>query len=170
MEMKTYPAILSLKLNTEAFEYFNGLRKTYFPTDRNFIDAHLTLFHHLPQKDELLDDLKQIAMSQSIMSLQVQQVVFIGNGVAFKIENKQLHYLHKQMQKQWWSYLTAQDQQGLWPHVTIQNKVPAVEAKKLQEELSRNFQSFEAFGIGLDLWEYHNGPWRHVQTFLFTQA
>ena len=97
----------------------------------------------------------------------MQQVMSIGNGVAFKMESKRLQEIHLGLQKRWWNYLTPQDKQGLWPHITVQNKVPALEAKKLQAELAKDFKVFEISGLGFDLWEYHGGPWRHVQTFLF---
>lgn len=167
MQDDSFPLILSLKLDKVAFDYFNDLRKMHFPPERNFIDAHLTLFHQLPSNEVVLETLTHIASTHSIVELKVNDVVFMGNGVAFKIDSPALIALHRQLQKCWRRWLIPQDKQGLWPHVTIQNKVPASHAKVLAQDLKQGFQPFIAFGVGFELWEYQNGPWKPVQSFLF---
>jgi len=42
------PLILTLNFNNEVQQFFNALRKQHFPPVINYLDAHLTLFHHLP--------------------------------------------------------------------------------------------------------------------------
>lgn len=42
------PLILTLWLDDDAARHFNELRQRYFPRERNYLDAHLTLFHALP--------------------------------------------------------------------------------------------------------------------------
>ena len=101
MQDGSFPLILSLKLDKVAFDYFNDLRKMHFPPERNFIDAHLTLFHQLPSNEVVLETLTHIASTHSIVELKVNDVVFMGNGVAFKIDSPALIALHRQLQKCW---------------------------------------------------------------------
>ena len=162
------PVILTLKINPEAAAYFTDLRKQHFPAERNYLEAHLTLFHHLPgNEDTIFDVVKTVCAQQKPMVLQVTEVVSIGAGVAFKIESTILKQLHKNLQQQWQLWLTPQDKQALWPHITIQNKVNRQTAVQLQQALSLGFKPFEIQALGLTLWEYLNGPWRLIQTFNF---
>ncbi len=166
--MTTNPLILTLQLDDASFRFFNAQRQRYFPPERNFLAAHLTLFHHLsPEEPQIKNDLLQLAASQNELRLQVNRVVFLGAGVAYKIESAALQQLHKGLQNSWTNWLIPQDKQTLWPHVTVQNKVAARVAKDLHVELSENWVPFEACGKGLQLWEYLGGPWKPVETFLF---
>ena len=42
------PLILTLRFDERSSAFFDEQRRRYFPPARNFIPAHLTLFHHLP--------------------------------------------------------------------------------------------------------------------------
>ncbi len=162
------PVILTLKINEETASYFTGLRKAHFPAERNYLDAHLTLFHHLPGNEPaVLQEIKAVCQQQNKLILQVTQVVSIGAGVAFKLECDALKQLHKSLQEKWQTWLTPQDKQALWPHITIQNKVDRATAVQLQQELSTGFKPFEILGLGLSVWEYLNGPWNLLETIDF---
>ena len=52
------PLILSLKLDQASFDALEVLRQQYFPRARNFLSAHVTLFHQLPGEQET--QIKQI--------------------------------------------------------------------------------------------------------------
>jgi 2'-5' RNA ligase len=159
------PLILTLALEEKAFTFFNALRKIYFPPERNFIDAHLTLFHHLPNEALVTDTVKKLAAGQSRFILEVREPKLIGNGVAYKIECPALVQLHKSLQEEWSAFLIPQDKQRLWPHVTVQNKVPSEDAKQLLLFLQQNFSGFTTAGVALQLWEYHRGPWKLKEVF-----
>lgn len=162
------PVILTLKINPEAAAYFTDLRKQHFPAERNYLDAHLTLFHHLPgNEDSIFEVVKTVCAQQKPMVLQVTEVASIGAGVAFKIESLDLKQLHKNLQQQWQLWLTPQDRQSLWPHITIQNKVDRQTAMELQQGLSLDFKPFEIQGLGLTLWEYLGGPWNLLESLDF---
>lgn len=169
MAPSKHPLVLTLTLDAEAAAFFNQLRQQHFPPERNHLEAHLTLFHQLPggEADRLVSDLKRVSPQYRPLPLAVKEVRLLGRGVAFRLESPLLQQLYRQLQKQWRPYLTAQDQQKLWPHVTVQNKVPADEAKRLHEQLSKDFAPFEVVGTGLHLWEYRGGPWESVQRFGF---
>ena len=164
------PLILTLAMNNEAEVFFNTLRQQHFPAERNYLAAHLTLFHHLPQKPKILENVAQLCARQPVLVLQVVDVVSIGRGVAYKLESAALKQLHKQLQEQWQPWLIPQDRQALWPHVTIQNKVAPEVAHSLLRELKNAFAPFEVQGVGLRLWNYLGGPWEFVRQFSFADV
>jgi 2'-5' RNA ligase len=163
------PLILTVSIDKASFEYFNALRQQHFPSARNYLDAHLTLFHALPNDDVVKDAVKATALDTVIFTLQVTEPVSIGKGVAFKIESTLLAQLHKKLQQQWLPVLTPQDRQKLWPHITVQNKVTPQEAKALLAELKISFKPISIMATGLQLWEYLNGPWRLTDAFYFQE-
>ena len=163
------PVILTLLLDKESFAFFEKLRRLHFPEERNFLQAHLTLFHHLPPEhyQQLLQDIAAICKQQQALQLQVREVKMMGRGVAYRIESDRLMQMHLSLQKKWQQWLMAQDKQKLWPHVTVQNKVSADEAKLLYKKLEAVFTPFASVGLGLQLWAYKGGPWELLHTALF---
>jgi 2'-5' RNA ligase len=99
--------------------------------------------------------------------LLIEEPVSIGKGVAYKIESPELRHLHKSLQQKWQQDLSPQDRQKLWPHITIQNKVRATDAKDLLDTLKTSFYPFSTTATGLQLWEYLGGPWKLIEEFVF---
>jgi hypothetical protein len=166
------PLILTLKLNDVSFEFFDQLRRKYFPPERNFLSAHLTLFHHLPgeELEKVRFDLTQICAAQTVFPLKFPAWRFLGKGVAVKVAANELLGLHTQLAKIWNAWLTAQDRQKLQPHITVQNKVTPDEAKNLYAELSRDWQPFDGLAEGLQLWHYLGARWKLEEEFLFVET
>ncbi|WP_208644854.1 2'-5' RNA ligase family protein [Mucilaginibacter kameinonensis] len=48
MQTEKKTLILTLRLDEESQAFFDEMRKRHFPQERNFLKAHLTLFHQLP--------------------------------------------------------------------------------------------------------------------------
>ena len=161
------PLILTVSIDEQSFEYFNALRQQYFPPKLNYLSAHLTLFHALPNDAAIIDTVKITAQTQAAFPLLITTPVSIGRGVAFKIESEELLKLNKQLQQTWQPILTPQDKQKLWPHITVQNKVTPHEATMLLAELKQDFTPFTAVATGLQLWEYLDGPWKLLDAFPF---
>lgn len=171
MLLSPSPLILTLHLDKASFHFFDHLRQRYFPPERNFLKAHLTLFHHLPHTAEIIAQLAACAKETTgPLQLHVTGLMKLGGGVAYRIESTELTQLHRKLQQLWQPLLTAQDRQPLRPHVTVQNKVPPAEALKLYDELVADFKPFAVFGQGLCLWEYQNGPWQWLATYDFEVA
>ncbi len=166
------PLVLTLTLDADSFAFFNRLRQQYFPPERNFLEAHLTLFHHLPAQalPTIQQHLALESERQQPLPLQVTGVRMIGRGVAYTLESMTLMAMRERLARQWKQWLTPQDQQKLWPHITVQNKVSPTEARALHETLKQTFQPFVATGTGLRLWVYRGGPWELWQTFLFERT
>lgn len=166
--MESTPLILTLTLNEEASDFFTQQRTTYFPPERNYLQAHLTLFHHLPHvENDIIDALTEISKHQNDMDLQVTDLMSLGYGVAYKIKSQELLDLHQYLQTQWEPFLKAQDKQKLRPHITIQNKVTPEVARETEKELKETFSPFQIKGTGFSLWEYLGGPWKLYHQFPF---
>jgi len=165
--MVTPPLILTLRLDNVSQAYFNDLRIQHFPAAINYIPAHVSLFHHLPSDDQTIQTaLKEMAAHQCL-TLEVTNVRNIGNGTAFIITSPELQMMHKQMQLIFAEHLIPQDRQKLWPHITIQNKVSALQAKQTTDALKEDFKPFIITGIGITAWFYLNGPWQKKEDFMF---
>lgn len=163
------PLILTLTLDTAAQNYFEALREQHFPPAINYLAAHLTLFHHLPGAElaAVRVHLEAVASATGPLPLHVAGLRSLGRGVAFTLENDELRALHRRLQADFAPYLTAQDQQKLQPHITVQNKVDPAAARQLLAELQAEFAPFEAVGTGLHLWTYRGGPWASLAELPF---
>jgi 2'-5' RNA ligase len=161
------PLILTLALEQNAFQFFNALRKIYYPADHNKANAHLTLFRLLPNEPSIIEEVAKKANEQSIITLQVKEPVLTTNGVAYTIESSQLKQLHKDFQRLWQAFLIPQDKEDLWAHVTIQSNVPIEQANELLEFLVGNFCAFDIIATGLQLWENKGGTWKLFREFPF---
>lgn len=163
------PLIVTLSLDEKSAQFFNDLRQCHFPPERNFLAAHLTLFHHLPSNEpKVKEDLIKWSKGHEALSFLVTEVKSIGKGVAYKIECEPLLQLHRTMQKTWEPWLKPQDKQKLWPHVTVQNKVTPAKAKETLVELQSTFKPFTPVGTGFSLWSYEGGPWEFIEAFPFS--
>ncbi len=161
------PLIATLSITASAQSYFNALRKQYFPAERNYLDAHLTLFHALPDEPWIREDLQKICKNQKRLDATVHGVMSLGGGTAFKIISPELTILHQKLQNNWLEHMTNQDRQKRNFHITIQNKVEPAEAKKLQADLQKEFKPFHITIDGIQLWRYHNGPWEYLTKYDF---
>ena len=159
--MTAAPLILTLQLDPASQKRFDAERAAHFPPERNYLSAHLTLFHHLPGEaiDAIDDRLRSVSAIQAGLALEVAGVWMMGRGVAYRLHAPALIRLHADLAQVWRDWLTPQDRQALRPHITIQNKVPPAQARALHERLQIGFVPFEVRGIGLLLWHYRGGPW-----------
>jgi len=165
--MPDHPLIVTLKLDEAAQVYFNQLRQQYFPKHVNYLDAHLTLFHHLPASFVGIDEALKHISNRNNMQLNVSGLKNMGNGVAFWIESAELQQLHKKLQQSFASFLISQDRQNLWPHITVQNKVTAFKAAQTLDFLQRDFKPSNIYATGISTWLYMSGPWAHQQDYPF---
>ena len=164
------PLIVTLTLAPPAQAVFEALRRRYFPPERNVIDAHLTLFHALDGNREsaVLDDIA--ALHQRAFDISATGPRSLGHGVAIAISSVTLMALRAALARQWADMLTPQDRQGFSPHVTIQNKVTAAQARALHAELQQSFAPFSAAAIGVAVWRYRGGPWDPVTMVPFAPS
>ncbi|MDQ2747115.1 MAG: 2'-5' RNA ligase family protein [Acidobacteriota bacterium] len=163
------PLILTVKLDADSSRFFDALRQKYFPPERNFLAAHITLFHHLPDAEisRLEDDLRNICAEFEAFEMRFPTLRFLGKGTAAEIESAELIKVRATLAAKWQNRLTAQDKQKFSPHITIQNKVAPDEARKLFETLRSDWETKVSSAVGLQLWHYLGGPWELASEFLF---
>jgi hypothetical protein len=161
--------ILSLKLDQFAFDTLEALRKQYFPPAKNFLSAHVTLFHSLPgeEEDSITETLRDLCRQTSPLMLSFPKLRFLGKGVAVEIHSPELIELRQRLAGVWEPWLSAQDKLKLRPHVTIQNKVAGDVARRSYDRLSPAWKTFDGTGEGLLLWHYLDGPWELAGEFPF---
>ena len=166
------PFILTLKLDAQSFATFNELRQQHFPRERNYLDAHLTLFHALPADAEtqIRADLDAVAVATAPLDLRFPALRFLGKGVAVEVEAPALVQLRRDLSDKWRPLLGAQDARVIKPHITIQNKVTPAKARDLFDELGAQWQPFDGRGAGLQLWRYQGGPWEAAGNWEFVGA
>jgi 2'-5' RNA ligase len=166
------PLILTARMEPEAFERFDAQRREFFPTERNFIPAHVTLFHSLPgtELEAVTTQLGAVATRTAPMIAKVTGLRFLGRGVAYQLSIPKLEVLRSELASGWRDVLTNQDRSGFKPHVTVQNKVVPLEARETLAVLEARFKPWSFAVTGLELWRYLGGPWERLETFEFVRS
>ena len=167
MAAHSAPLIITLEMDKSSHDYFTHLRNQYFPGHANYLEAHITLFYHLPSNEPLIIETLKVSANHKPMSLDITQVSNFGNAVAFIVSCPALSTLHGRLQKVFQPFLISQDRNKLRPHITVQNKVTAFKAKQTHELLTQNFKPFSIQGTGFKTWSYLKGPWREREFFPF---
>lgn len=163
------PLILTAVLPKDLHAWATALRTRYFPQERNYLEAHVTLFHALPTNCEatLLSVLKQFAAEFAPVEAQLLGLMSLGRGTALKLDSPGVMRLRDAIADHLHGLLTAQDQHRPRLHVTIQNKVSPADAKALQAELEGTIRPRRFAFRALGLHRYVGGPWHHVRDFAF---
>ncbi|MCW3466718.1 2'-5' RNA ligase family protein [Chitinophaga nivalis] len=156
------PLIITLDIDETHRHFFNALRQAHFPNHANYLDAHLTLFYHLPSGEPAIYDILRSMVQRPPLVLTVDGIVNFANGVAYTIQSDDLQQWHAAMQTAFDPWLKRQDRQVLRPHITIQNKVTSFKAQQLHTQLKETFVPFTITGIGIRTWLYLRGPWKEI--------
>lgn len=164
------PLVATMAIEPFAQQYFDELRRQHFPAERNYLDAHITLFHALPDVPWVMSQLEKFSKDQQPFQVSAHSVVSLGNGTAIKIDSKELSFISRHLQKELSEMLTRQDRQKRNFHVTIQNKVDAMTAKQLLSNLTGIFCPFSFRVDGIKLWRYMDGPWEYLDKLNFSSA
>ena len=164
------PLILTALVDPPDLQPFDDLRKRHFPLERNYLRAHITLFHKLPGEERraIGTALGRMAGEIAAFSAMVDGLRHLGAGVCYTIDSADLRTLRAGLAKRFEPWLGPQDKQGWRPHITVQNKVAKSQADALLAELQPGFQPTRITITGLELWAYKGGPWEHVSTYPFT--
>ncbi|WP_267435798.1 2'-5' RNA ligase family protein [Sphingomonas sp. GM_Shp_1] len=163
------PIIVSALFGRADQSWFDGLRREHFPPERNVLDAHCTLFHHLPPsvEAELKHRLNGLTRGLRAPEARAGGVMSLGRGVAIRIESPGLVAIRRDLVEAFAGLLTPQDAGGWRPHVTVQNKVTPTTAKLLLQQMERDFRPRAVELIGLGAWWYRGGPWEMISRHLF---
>lgn len=161
--MSLPPIIVTAHASADDMDYFDQLRREHFPPHRNFLNAHITMFHHLPGRvlSDILTLAEEVLARNEAFVAPISGVRHLGGGVAFDIYSPELETLRADLFKSFGSWPGPQDRQKFRPHITVQNKVDKSLADKLYQDLRAHFQPRELAILGIDLWDYLGGPWEH---------
>ncbi len=113
--------ILTLRLDAESQAFFDRMRLAHSSPERNFLKAHLTLFHQLPDNESTIVGLTGLNIAPC--DLQVTGLINLGGRVDYRVESQSLIYFHRRLSAYFADVLIPQDRQGFWPHIVVQNKV-----------------------------------------------
>jgi hypothetical protein len=162
------PLIITAEFDPADHAWLDGLRRQYYPAERNRVPAHLTLFRTLPPSAEL--EIRHILAS--IVAGQAPRALItgtkdLGGGVAFRVVSDELDRVRGEIADRLHGLLTVQDSAGWSAHVTIQNKVSPREAKALLHALGMQYDRRPLKISGLGLHRYLGGRWETLRVFPF---
>ncbi len=169
MSADAAPIILTVLFGAQDQAFFDAQRRAFFPPERNQLDAHLTMFHHLPpgSVDEVRHRLVQETRGVPAPAARVAGVFSLGRGVAYRIDSSELAAIRARLADAFHGLLTPQDQAGWRAHVTVQNKVTPAEAKATLARLEAGFTARPVVVAGLAAWWYRGGPWEPLSRHMF---
>ena len=162
------PIIVTALMGAADFAWADGLRRAYFPPERNLLSAHITLFHHLPPSalDEIAGRLKRLCAGPPPVA-RLTDVMLLGRGVAYRVDSPELLAMRSELADAFAGMLTPQDQAKPRLHITVQNKVTPDAAKALAQQLRADFRPRPIAIAGLAAWHYRDGPWDLAMKAMF---
>jgi hypothetical protein len=160
--------IVTAELGDRDLAWLDRLRRSHFPPERNRLKAHLTMFHALPPsaEQEARAGLKSFSGGPPPRA-SIEGLMNLGGGVAFRVVSEGLDRIRESLAEMFRGLLSAQDSGGWRPHITIQNKVNASQARQLLMRLEQEFRPCELAVHGLGLHRYLGGPWEDVARYPF---
>jgi hypothetical protein len=160
--------IVTAELGPADQGWLDDLRRRHFPPERNYLQAHLTMFHALPPSSEAETRARLSALvNRPPPRAEIAGLMDLGGGVAFRVVSDELDAIRNELAAGLHGLLSAQDSGGWRPHVTIQNKVAPKTARELRESLERSFQARPLAVSGLGLHRYLGGPWESLARYSF---
>ena len=154
------PIVVTAVLGAADQAWFDRQRTAHFPVERNFLKAHLTMFHHLPPslEGEVRQRLGEAARDGSPRA-RISGLISLGRGVAYRIDSAELDDVRAHLADLWADLLTPQDRAPWRAHVTVQNKVDPADARTLLADLKADFRPRPLAIAGYAAWWYRGGPW-----------
>lgn len=167
--MDSSPLIVTALLPRDLHRWATALRTRHFPPERNYLEAHVTLFHALPRayEREIRQVLANEAAALAPVEARLAGVMSLGRGTALRIESMPLLALRDRIAGRFHGLLTAQDSHRPRLHVTVQNKVEPAAAQAVQDELAREVSPRPFAFRGLGLYVYRGGPWELAGEYPF---
>jgi len=163
------PLIVTALLPPDLQTRMDALRREHYPAERNYLPAHVTLFHALPPscEAELRQVLGRIVAANPPPPARLEGVMSLGRGTAMRLASPALLAIRDELADRFETLLSPQDRHRPRLHVTIQNKVTPRAAAALQAQLSPQLQPLDFRFAGLALNAYRGGPWHLLKTWSF---
>ena len=163
------PFIVTAELPADVLAWADSLRRAHFPPERNWLKAHVTLFHAFAPslRAELRAMLGGIAASHPAPQCRLDGLMNLGRGTALRLESPALLAIRAEIAERFHGALTAQDSHPPRLHITIQNKVTPEAAKTLQAALGPALEPLNFAFVALGLHRYMNPHWEAEQVWPF---
>ena len=165
------PLIVTADFAPPDFAWLEGLRRAHYPAELNRVPVHLTMFQGLPPS--AIDEVRrQLALHAAVPTPKaiIAGLMNFGSGVAYRVVSDELEAIREMVADHFQGLLCAPDAAGWRPHITIQNKVTAKQAKALISQLEGNFRPGPLGIAGLSVHRYRGGPWETLATYKFRGA
>ncbi|KAI2620606.1 hypothetical protein GGR54DRAFT_106320 [Hypoxylon sp. NC1633] len=169
--------VLTLHTDTAHYQNMRKLRERYYPPALLRVAAHISLFRALP--GSMLPSIRTdiaTAASQTVSFgiCAVGPPIRMGqSGVGVLVKGLEpVEGIVRTLQGNWKAVLSQQDRGKFRGHYTMMNKVDDPEkVEKCIRELRREFepQGCSGTALGLSLWRYDAGWWRHEENFAFNR-
>lgn len=163
------PFIVTAELPPGVLSWADGLRRAHFPPERNWLKAHVTLFHSFAPslRAELLAMLGSVAGEFAPPPCEVTGLMNLGKGTAIALSSPGMLQVRGLIADRFHGALTAQDRHPPRLHITVQNKVTPEAARALQAALEPVLERrrFRFTGLGLHL--YRGPHWESLGTWRF---
>lgn len=156
--------VLTLHTDKAHHVSMTKLRAVYFPPKLNKLDAHITLFHALPEEKldtEILPAIKDIVSTTKPYRIRATGPFRLRSGVGISIADdieyankgkngrNMTRIIHAELRKKWGSWLSDQDSRPVKAHYTVMNKVNDDQVvEKALQELEASFQKGIDFSGG----------------------
>jgi hypothetical protein len=160
--------ILTAEMDDDSFAWLDGLRRKHFPPERNYLPAHLTMFHRLTSAQ--VSRLNALSLPGGPLTISFDAVLALGSGVAIRIASNPLGQLRAAVKVAAGGEFSRQDSQPWRPHVTIQNKVAPDVARQLHQSLEGQFAPRTGSVTAVLVWEYLGPTWRLADRLDFRGA
>jgi len=170
--MSAAPIIVTADIGPADFAWLDRLRRTHFPTARNVVPAHITLFHHLPPSllPELDSRLTAETRSAPRPAATIGEPLLLDRGVALRVRSDELMAIRERLAEAFHHALIPQDAAAWRPHVTLQNKVDLLLARRFHAELVPAFAQPRWLDVaGLATFYYRGGPWEPIARYRFAR-
>jgi mannose-1-phosphate guanylyltransferase len=181
--------VLTLLTTPAHHKAMTSLRTKYFPPHLNKLDAHVTLFHALPetQLDTFIADIEDVTRNARPVEIEVseQDVFRMRKGVGIYVNEHPLgassvKAIHAALRDKWTPFLSDQDRRELKPHYTVANKINYSEdvdgvmtgvvnalERMAVADANATTTSLTSTVNGLTLYAYNRGRWKFYRDFRF---
>ncbi|KAI1775465.1 hypothetical protein F4818DRAFT_416636 [Hypoxylon cercidicola] len=168
--------VLTLRTDAAHHHAMCALRERYYPPALRRVAAHISLFRALPASTlpSLRPDIATAAGRTVVFGIRaVGPPVRMGRGgVGVSVVGLEpADGIVGELRGKWGDVLSRQDRAPFRGHYTLMNKVDDPEkVEKCIEELRKELEprGIPGTALGLSLWRYDEGWWRHEQDFAFS--
>ncbi|KAF2220870.1 hypothetical protein BDZ85DRAFT_185232, partial [Elsinoe ampelina] len=166
--------ILTLLTDRNMHQSMTELRKKYFPPKLNHLDAHITLFHALPEsklESDILPAIKDLAQKTTKFELGATTPFKLKKGIAVGMPKDHggnaSRIVHTVLVRKWSKFLSQQDF-SFQAHFTIMNKVDdSQEVDRAFRDVKDQWEACFGTAEGFSLYRYTPAGWHWKENFAF---